>query len=363
MRAAALALAAAVGLAACGGDDDDASLSDAGDPNAEQCLPTEQAGVYFDPDDPCRFLSSYRFFTNSDAAALAPNDRVVPYELNSTLFSDYSVKSRYIYLPDGETMSYDGAEAFDLPVGAAILKTFAYPERVIETRLLYRGDDGWAGLTYVWNDEQTEARLRVAGVTFDIAGETYLVPNINQCKECHEETENVVGPVGPKARHINRDFDYGAGAENQLQHLVDIGFLTGAPADPANTAPRAPVWDDDTTGTLDERARAYLDINCAHCHNPAGRARTSGLDLRLTNDDLLSYGVCKPPVAAGGGSGGRQYNIVPGDPDDSILVFRMESVEPDIQMPELGRTRVHTEAVAVIREWIAAMPGDCAVTE
>jgi uncharacterized repeat protein (TIGR03806 family) len=352
LAAGALLLAGACG----GGDDDDDGAPDAG--TLERCTPTEQAGVYFDPDDTCRFLSSYRFFVGG-GVDLEPNDRVVPYDLTSALYADYATKQRYIYLPADETMAYHDVDSFELPVGAAILKTFGYPELTIETRLLYRAADGWKGLTYLWDEAESEAELLIAGRTVDLGDEIYIVPNTNQCKECHEEVEDVMGPVGPKARYMNRDFDYGAGAENQLAHFADLGMLTGAPADPVTEAPRAPVWDDEADGTLDERARAYIDINCAHCHNPEGRARTSGLDLRASNPDALSYGVCKAPVAAGGGSGGLQYNIVPGQPDASILIYRMESTRPDEQMPELGRTRVHAEAVAVLREWITAMPGSC----
>jgi len=345
-------------LAACG-TDGGADSPDAADPDQEVCAPAAGDGVYFEPGDQCRWLSSYRFFSGPDATHLAPNDRVVPYDLNTPLFSDYALKDRFIYLPSGQTIDYDDVDSFALPVGAALIKTFSFPERVIETRVLFHDVDGWSGLTYVWNDEQTDARLRVAGATFEVGGTTYIVPNANQCKECHEEVADTLGPVGPKARHLNRDLDYGAGAENQLQHLVDIGFLAGAPADPAANAPRDAVWNDPESGTLEQRARAYLEINCAHCHNPEGRARTSGLNLLARNSDLLSYGVCKPPVAAGGGSGGLQYAIVPGDPDQSILVFRMESTDPDVEMPELGRSLVHAEGVALVREWIGSLEGSC----
>ena len=114
------------------------------------------------------------------------------------------------------------------------------------------------------------------------------------------------------------------------------------------------------SGTLDERARAWLDINCGACHNGrGGAARTSGLYLDLAQTDLHELGLCKAPVAAGRGSGGRIYGIVPGQPDASILVFRIESIEADVKMPELGRNLVDAEGVALIRQWIAQLPGTC----
>jgi hypothetical protein len=119
-----------------------------------------------------------------------------------------------------------------------------------------------------------------------------------------------------------------------------------------------PVWNDPNTGTLAERARAWLEMNCAHCHNPAGPAQQSGLDLRMAQADLTRGGLWKSPVAAGRGSGGRWYDIVPGKPDASILVYRIASTEPGVMMPELGRRLVDEEGLALVREWIASLPDE-----
>jgi hypothetical protein len=152
---------------------------------------------------------------------------------------------------------------------------------------------------------------------------------------------------------LNKDFAYADGAENQLAHWQKIGCLSGAPA-PAQ-APRLPVWDDPATGTLAERARAWLEINCAHCHNPRGPARTSGLDLMASQTDRYQQGIWKTPIAAGRGSGGRYYDIVPGKPDESILAYRIASTELGVMMPELSRRLVNEEGVALVREWIAGL--------
>jgi hypothetical protein len=132
--------------------------------------------------------------------------------------------------------------------------------------------------------------------------------------------------------------------------------LAGAP--PPDRAPRQAAWDDPRSGTLDDRARAraWLEINCAHCHNPEGPARSSGLDLMAARQKPAAIGVNRPPVAAGIGSGGREYDIVPGQPDKSILVYRIASTHPGAMKPELGRRLVHEEGVALVRRWIAAMP-------
>ena len=186
----------------------------------------------------------------------------------------------------------------------------------------------------------------------------YTVPNQNQCKSCHAEHDRVLNVLGPKARHLNRPGPAGSGSGDQLQALIDRGALAGAP--PRASWPRGVIASDPASGTVEQRARAWLDINCGACHNPrGGMARTSGLYLDIAQTDLAQLGVCKAPVAAGRGSGGRRFGIVPGQPDASILVFRIESTETDVKMPELGRNLVDDQGVALIRQWIAEMPGSC----
>lgn len=317
-------------------------------------------------------LSEYGLFTGNGASQ-EPQAGVIPYDLNSPLFTDYTSKYRFVKMPPGTSAKYSENDAFEFPVGTVIAKTFAYPkdarhpelgERLLETRILLREADGWVGLPYVWNAEQNEALLEVAGSTFDVSWihtdgsertNNYIIPNANQCKGCHKQGETMT-PLGPKARHLNGDFAYATGTENQLAHWSREGALQGAP--PPGDAPRLAVWDDPHSGTLDARARAWLEINCAHCHNPAGPARNSGLDLLASQTNPTAYGVMKAPVAAGRGSGGLAYDIVPGNPDKSILVFRTGSTDAGIMMPELGKRLIHEEGLALLREWVAAMPAE-----
>lgn len=385
MRPGAAVLAIAV-AAGCGGGEQelspDAEVADAqpsvdaappadGPPAESRCPVTSGDGVSFDPEAPaCDKLSSYRFFTR-EGDAREPNAGVVPYDVNTPLFSDHATKRRYVWVPPGTHITYNETGALAFPVGAVVIKTFGYladirdPQsalRLIETRLLVHRADGWEGLVYIWNEDQTEAFYAITGGVVNVSwihtdgaerSIDYTIPNVNQCKNCHEN-DDVMGLIGPSARQLNRDFDYADGPENQLSHLTALGYLMGAPADP-DSAPRLAVWNDPQTGTTVERARAYLEANCAHCHNPVGPARVSGLDLRASQTDPYSFGVCKPPVAAGDGSGGRDYAIVPGKPDESILVYRLESLEPDEKMPELLKTVVHDEGVALVRQWISEM--------
>jgi uncharacterized repeat protein (TIGR03806 family) len=310
-----------------------------------------------------------------DASARAPNAGVTPYDLNTALYSDGALKFRYVFIPPGQAARYSADGVFEFPVGTALIKTFAIaadmraPEadvRFLETRLLIRRADGWTAYAYVWNEAQTEARYAAVGAEIpvrwiDEAGEDILldwrVPNRNQCKGCHDRA-GALTPVGPMARNLNRDYPYTDGQANQLAYWSASGLLTGAPA--PGDAPRAAAAFDAATGMLDLRARAYLDVNCANCHNPLGPAHTSGLDLRVAAAEPAAWGVRKRPVAAGRASAGMDFAIEPGRPERSILVYRMESADPGVMMPELGRQRVDARGVALIREWIAEMKSDAA---
>ncbi len=294
-----------------------------------------------------RMLSEFGFF--ADAAGRLPNAGLIPYELNTPLWSDGADKLRFIYVPDGALIETDGEGLLQFPVGTAIIKTFAFGEgddqRYIETRLLLHRADGWTALPYRWNDEQTEARLAIAGgrvpiTTADGDAISYRIPNKNQCKTCHSVDDAVV-PVGPKARNL---------APALLAQLAADGRIAAVP----EMARIMPIWTEETADT-NALARAYLDVNCAHCHQPGGGASNSGLDLRWEQSDPFALGVRKPPVAAGRGAGGLLFSVEPGDPDSSILVHRMNSNEPGVAMPELGRSTIDHRAISVMRDWITEM--------
>lgn len=309
-------------------------------------------------------LSEWRLF-QGELSKLVPNDGVLPYDINTPLFSDYAAKSRVVWMPKGSSAQYDATDAFRLPEGAVIAKTFSYPGRLIETRILVNTRSGWVGLPYVWNSQQNEANLEIAPDPIDMewtqpSGERmkvhYIIPNTNQCKECHERAKTMA-PIGLKARHLNKDFAYSDGVENQLVRWTKAGYLTGAPS--PEGVPRNAVWNDPQTGTVEQRARAYLDANCAHCHDRQAAADNSGLFLTAMERDPLRLGFCKVPVAAGHGAGDLRFDMVHGSPDESIMLRRMNSVEPKVMMPELGRASIHREGVELIRQWIASIQGDC----
>jgi uncharacterized repeat protein (TIGR03806 family) len=179
----------------------------------------------------------------------------------------------------------------------------------------------------------------------------YLVPNKNQCKSCHNKSEQLA-PIGVKVQHLNHVLDYGATKENQLVYLTSLGKLEGFLG--ASAHPSLINYEDQDQA-LNDRAMAYLDINCAHCHSSEGPASTSGLFLTYDQRDPMKLGINKAPVAAGKGSGSYKFDVVPGKADESILIHRMNSTEVGVAMPELGRTTVHKEGVELIREWINSL--------
>jgi len=313
-------------------------------------------------------LSELGIFTGP-LAELRPAKGLHPYAVRAPLFSDYTAKQRLIRLPAGEAMGYRASGPFDFPVGTLIVKTFSMPHdlrapkgaaRRLETRLLRRDAAGWRAFSYVWGEDQREAQLELAG---DIVPVTwrhydgrermsrYVVPTVNDCKACHG-VDGHIEPIGPRASQL-----VAAGAATRgslLTSWARDGLLTGLTEGHDEGALLA-RWQDDGE-PLERRARAYLEGNCAHCHTPRGSANQAGLDLRGSVTDRRALGVGKAPVAAGRGSGGRAYAIVPGRPEASILTFRMASTELGVAMPELGRRLVHDEGVALMETWIRAMP-------
>jgi parallel beta-helix repeat protein len=323
----------------------------------------------------CPELSDYRLFVGNDPTG-TPQGGGMPFDLTTPLFSDYATKYRVAFLPPGTSATYHDTAAFDFPVGTIIAKTFSFQndlrapalgERWIETRLLIHRATGWVGMAYVWADDRSEATLAIGGGAKPVAwthfdgtprSTVYEIPNANQCTACHSAT-GVSAPIGPKARLLNKDFAYAGGAENQIARWANAGILAGVPALPVAQLPRLPVWNDPGDGTLEQRARGYLESNCAHCHNPNGRARFSGLFLGAAFPLDTPHGVCKSPTSAGAGAGGLLYDLVPGAPQESIIVYRMASVEPAIKMPELAKSVVHQEGVDLVTAWIQTVPGTC----
>ena len=321
-----------------------------------------ETGVKIPKDhQPFEFLSDYNLF-QGDIHDLKPSEGVIPYEVNTPLFSDYALKKRFIYIPKGDTAHALEDGTIDYPNGTVLVKNFYYESgektNLIETRLLIKTDSKWDAYPYVWDKEQKTAKLNVSGpdvpVTFEHLGKkisfNYSVPNKNQCKNCHNSSD-ILEPIGPKLGNLNKMMKYVDASMNQLDYWNKKGMLSYHRND---STPFFPPWDDNHF-SLNERARSYLEVNCGHCHSPKGSASTSGLFLQYANKNLAQIGFFKSPVAAGTGSGGFDYDILPGKPDESILTYRMSSTNPGDMMPEIGRKLVHQEGVQLVKEWIKSL--------
>lgn len=316
-------------------------------------------------------LSEYGYFVGT-MRDMDPAPGVIPYDVAATLWADGSWKGRFIVLPEGEKAVFVEEEEWEFPEGTTIIKNFVLPldmndldgpYRIVETRLLVRENNDWTSLTYVWDAEETEAtRVRI-GTTVDYTLQgrdgapfsgTYVVPSETECRQCHGRSSDGTHLLGLVTGQVNKDIVVDGETQNQIYWLESQGIFSNTVGD-VETMHRL-VDPLDTAEPIHERARAYLHANCAHCHRQDAAASRSGLILTEWNTNDYTAGICKPPVAAGAGTGGRIHDIVPGDSEASIMVFRMDSVDPAIKMPELSNQIVDDFGVELIREWINTMP-------
>ncbi|MGB6269557.1 MAG: fibronectin type III domain-containing protein [Olleya sp.] len=273
-----------------------------------------------------------------DLKELIPSPYGFTYALNSGLFSDYAHKERFIVLPEGETMTAQGNLMPDFPDNTIIVKTFYFNNnetdlsqgrRIVETRLLIKQNGSWVTGDYHWNTAQTEAVLDVnaeivpitfineAGTTLNI---NYEIPSNLDCTTCHKNNNQTL-PLGPKLRSINFN--------NQLQDLIANNRITGLTD--VTTIPTLPNWQDDMTYTLEERARAYMDVNCSSCHQPGGHC-----DVQTTLDFRLETAFANTSIFE----------------KKSEINSRMANYQELFSMPLLGTTFVHTEGYFLIKAYL-----------
>ena len=367
----------------------------------------------------CPTLDQYALFSDPEDPTSAPRGNGVPFALNTKLFSDYAVKYRVAYLPPGTKATYrsaatDGANAtLNFPAGTIIAKTFSFldeqtgSENAVETRLLIkrtnsRGVARWDGVPYIWSTDANGRRVATlalgggtaavswnftdvdSGALHQGSAPAYQIPHANQCLSCHanEDADTGSAPIGPKLRNLNRPYAsessinseqsrHEVAGKNQIKYWCDKGLVAGCPGDMvvdpltqiATNVERLPVFNKPgdagfpagSAQDIEARARAYLEVNCAHCHNPRGFAASTGMYMDSLRAVDNTYGICKRPTATGQeGNGGRTYDIHPGDVDDSIIPFRMgpEATLPAAKMPPIARSVVHDEGHALIEQWI-----------
>lgn len=312
-------------------------------------------------------LSQYKFFTG-DMKNMEPAYKVIPYDLNSTLFTDYAHKKRFVWMPANTSATYNGdANVLDFPNGTVLIKNFYYdnvqPEntrKIIETRLMIMKDGEWIFANYLWNDAQTEATLDMAGKNIELAwiengvpmNTIYRIPSGNECFTCHKSDE-VPSAIGPKPQNLNKSYTYSNGSANQLSRWIQEGYLNTAPQNITSTVD----WTD-TSKSLDMRIRSYLDINCAHCHKEGAHCDYRPIRLAFNETtDPVNLGVCvefQQPVGQG-----QSHIIARGVYQRSMMYYRMNSVEDNERMPLMGRSVKHTEALAMMEQWISGLGEPC----
>jgi uncharacterized repeat protein (TIGR03806 family) len=313
---------------------------------------------------PYEKLSDYNFFTGL-LKDQQPALGVLPYLPISSLFTDYASKKRFVWMPSGTKATINGTNnVLELPVGAVLIKTFYYDNvqpsnnrRIIETRIMIRKETGWIFAEYVWNNEQTEAFLNMSGSTTNIEwvknGENitinYRIPSGPECLTCHKLNDQPI-PIGIKPQNLNSNYNYTSGSQNQLQKWIAQGYLNNNLPQNIQTV----VNYSDESQQLELRVRSYLDINCAHCHREGSHCDYRPIRLAFSEtSNPNNLGVCVPPQENIDNS---LTNIVtPNNPRRSVMHFRMTSQDESVQMPLIGKSLIHTEAVTMIENWIATL--------
>jgi len=318
---------------------------------------------------PYEKLSDYNFFIG-EIKDLAPNNRVLPYDLISSLFTDYAKKKRFIWMPEGVSADFIGpGEIFDFPDGTVTIKNFYYDNvlpdmttRIIETRIIYKWNGQWMFAEYVWNEDQTEALFDLEGSFTPIEwldenenqrSTDYRIPSESQCLTCHKVLDDPV-LIGPKPQNINKIYDYDSGTMNQMEKWVEEGYLTvDFPAD----FPTVVDWKDENED-ISDRMRSYVDINCAHCHSDQSHCSYRSMRFAYSESDIEeNMGICVEP----------DENIAPAvthivatsNITRSMLYYRMNTELESERMPLLGRTLIHDEALELVEAYINSLEEPC----
>jgi uncharacterized repeat protein (TIGR03806 family) len=327
-------------------------------------------------------LSDYHFF-EGEMKNQIPSLDVIPYEPISSLFTDYAHKKRFIWLPKGTKATYNGDdEILELPLGAAIIKTFYYDNvqpsnttKIIETRIMIRKSEGWIFADYVWNDEQTEAYLDLNGSTKNITFKDendvtrtvdYRIPNESQCIVCHKtksyENGNYVQkniPIGIKPQNLNKTYNYVNDTKNQLTKWIELGMLENNFSLPSET--NTIVDYNDSSKPLEKRVRSYFDINCAHCHKEHGHCdyRPMRFAFSETLNNSTNMGVCVSTQDMQNFEPALSKIVTPGNIYRSMLYYRLNTIDETYRMPLHGRTLIHDEGVLLVEEWINSLTNPC----
>ncbi len=285
-------------------------------------------------------LSVYNIF-QGNPTDLQPSNGFELLELSSVLFTDYSHKQRLVKIPVGTQMTKSGDGTINFPNGTILTKTFFYynderdttlGKNVVETRLEIKENNLWNVATYIWNKNQTDAVLKLDGLDTPISwidengiarSTIYHIPTENECMTCHQSNSTIT-PIGPTLRNLNRTVERNGSMLNQLTHLQNGGSLNSFPIDQVGHI----VDYNNSNASLDERGRAYLAMNCAHCHNPKSWERAAEREFDFRYETPLNQA-------------GIFYE------EDKI-----KRAVQDQEMPLIGTTMLDEEGVNLIIEFL-----------
>lgn len=324
--------------------------------------------------EPPALLSQTGAFKN--VLTLEPEDGLIPYGLNVPFWSDGAAKFRWMGIPNNgthntnaEQIDYSATGEWQFPEGTVFIKHFEYPTddsdpsitRRLETRFVVHGTDGkYYGATYRWREDQSDAELLTGGwndtISISSANGTreivWQYPDRQQCITCHNEAAG--GVLGPKTRQLNGDlyYDETGRTANQLTTLEHLGIFSTS-VDTNNLGSlltSAPS--NDNTYSLNDRARAYIDANCASCHRP-GNSIQANFDARLStplSDAEIIYGDLNSSLGLTG-----MREVVPQDPEHSMMYMRIKAVHEDFAMPPLAKNKIDENGVQLIYDWINSL--------
>jgi uncharacterized repeat protein (TIGR03806 family) len=304
-----------------------------------------------------------------------PSAQAVTYEVNSPLWSDAADKTRAFVLPAGGKIHVRDCQAnaadcpngnaddgrWDFPVGSVMIKTFAFDDKLVETRLFMRVDaSDWVGYSYQWDEAQTEATLVSsdgAQSMFDTGTRTvsWHFPSQKDCLNCH----NTAGgsTLGPETAQMNRM----VGGANQIDKMTAL--FEAPPAKPYKDALVAPypsqAGTPPVTATTEQKARSYLHANCGFCHRPGGnyanfdfRYDTPYKDMKLCNATAQKGAIANAP--------GKTMILVPGKETDSVMWLRMNEADPEKgRMPQIGSWVADADGTSLVGDWIKSLPATC----
>ena len=280
-----------------------------------------------------------------------PAAGVIPYDVNSPLWSDGADKQRWLAIPDGTAITVNDDYDWDLPIGSVAMKTFSVGGKRVETRLFMRHDDGgWAGYTYEWNDDGKDATLLPSSKRKALDGNTtWAYPSRSQCLQCHSKAAG--GTIGLETAQLNRDMVYDAThrISNQLATLDHIGMFAFPLGQTPDAMPRLADPADDAP--VETRARSYLHGNCAHCHRPGGGGQGT-MDLRYALA-LHDTATCNA-MNTQGMVGTATQLVTPGSPDASILSLRLHATDSK-RMPPVAVSITDPVGTQVIDDWIRSL--------